>query len=131
MKVRELFFDSIPESAVEILSVDEATGSACRKNPRYNVVIGVSSMLQCKTKQALVHQVIQPHLLKRFLEHIANDMAGEMGGTGAVGDTVGQSGIASHCITLCQASHPPVRQIRVAVLRQRFMEPGQSRDLRT
>jgi len=41
-EVRELFFDSIPESAVEILSVDE---------------------------------VIQPHLLKRFLEHISNDMA--------------------------------------------------------
>ena len=25
---------------------------------------------------SLVHQVIQPHLLKRFLEHISNDMAG-------------------------------------------------------
>lgn len=61
-------------------------------------------------------------------------------GKRAVGVTVGQLGIAlHHCITLCRsfkASHwpihsPPVRQIRVAVLRQRFMEPGQSRDLRT
>ena len=60
---------------------------------------------------------------------------GEMGGTGREQLVLQLGSWESHCI-LCQsfkASHPipPVRQIRVAVLRQRFMEPGQSRDLRT
>ena len=46
---------------------------------------------------SLVHQVIQPHLLKRFLEHIANDMAG-----GREQLVLQLGSWESHCIT---ASH--------------------------